>query len=161
VRDFLCTISDALRDLSLGDWLGIVTLAIVVVSLFLTIRWHRRTGHAELVAEQVSVYENPNAPAGWQFTVVVRNEGPAPAHKLEVWLTESDGTMLARRYPGDELVGPGERDALVGEPPREPQLGPFGRTPKLPTAGFPGAMHIWIGWQDVRKPQERDTGIRI
>jgi hypothetical protein len=83
-------VSAALADLSLG----IVTLVVVTASLFLTVRWHRREGHAEFVTEQIQVYEYPQARGGWRVMVIARNDGPAAGHDPAIWLVEKDTHVL-------------------------------------------------------------------
>ena len=156
MRDLLCRISDTLRDLSLGDWLGIATLALVIVSLYLTIRWHRRQGRAELVLdvqlwhdgkrESHRVYSNPNAPAGWQVTVCVRNRGAAPAREPAIWIVDSHGRSLTHRFRGyGETIESGAARRLGADLPEPPN----------------GSLQAWVGWEDARGQQEWDTGIRI
>jgi hypothetical protein len=123
----------ALAALGLGVWQGIVNAR----------RFKRddqrleRMGTADLIAESVDV--NPDE---LQVRVLVRNKGVGPAYAPYVFLVESDGLRT---------VGTAGRvDALA-----------MGQSEWL-TAGLEipadGPVQVWLGWEDVRGFQERDTG---
>jgi hypothetical protein len=137
----------ALALASVSLLIGSVALCVAIYQAVLNRRRYRREAGAEVICEEVRVYENPNAPAGWQTTVRLRNVGGATAFSPALWISDRSGSALTSRY--DERGGtlaPGEGGKLSAD---------------LPAAPTDGSMCVWICWEDGAGPHERDTGKRI
>ena len=106
-----------------------------------------REGRADVRADAIQVYDNPNVPvSGRQLTVTMRNAGAVTAYKPAVWIADEGGAPLTQKYGG---LGTLEQ----GDPAR---LG--AAQPPLPDDG---ALSVWIGWEDTLGTHEQDTGFRI
>jgi hypothetical protein len=76
------------------------TLLVAATTLGLNVRWRRRAGHAELVAESHLLNENQGVPSGWQVFVYVRNTGVAPAFEPDLWIEPGDSCERRNFPPG-------------------------------------------------------------
>ena len=137
-----------------GTWIiiGIASASLLVGGATLARSEYRawKAGSAELVVESLKMYDNPRVEAsGRQWTVSVRNEGPALAYDVEVWLADAEGVALNRHSP---FAGQGG-ELRVGEPVR--------LTRDLPAVAEDGTHQIWLGWRYARGPRTRDSGVRI
>jgi len=140
----MSTMAIVLASVSLA--VAVAALSVATHQAVLNRRRFRREGKADVKPEGLKVYENPNAPAGWQATVTVRNGGAATAFNPALWITDRAVEPLTHRFGGRGTLEPGEAAGLSADLPSPPQ---------------DGALHVWIGWEDARGPQERDTGYRI
>ena len=127
---------------------AIVTLIVTSTALWVALHersanqhQRRREGTAELEPRGTNLYENTNAPHGWQVTIYLHNKGPAIAHHVTAWLAAEHGAPLNRSNRNDSVY-PGESHNMGLDLPADPTV----------------PMNVWLGWQDVRGEQERDTG---
>jgi hypothetical protein len=127
----------------------VVALAALGVGIYevrLIRRRFRQEDVAELKCEDVAVYENPNAPAGWQVSVTVRNTGGSPANNPEVWDDEPSATEVVRRAIGiNDQLEPGQATRIRRDLRNPPD----------------GRERVWLTWNDSRGIQTRDSGFRI
>jgi hypothetical protein len=144
-----------LLALTTAETIGLVALGVTCATflvaastLFLNVRWRRRAGYANLVAEGHRLYENPKAPAGWQVIVNVRNSGVAPAYAPDLWIEPGNRYSYEDRRIGrqGEKLLPGEGARLFAD---------------LPSKPGDVEMHAMLGWEDSRGIQKRESGIPL
>jgi hypothetical protein len=141
------SLSAVLRDLSVSQAalvVGCATLLVASTTLALNIRWRRQAPRAKLIAESHTLYENPNAPAGWQVRVQVRNTGGAPANGPAIWVTERESDAEPPDFR-DGVLAPGEGVRMLRDLPREPG---------------DRKMRVMLCWDD-HGTHKRKSGIRI
>ena len=123
-------------------WLTFGPLIGLAVGLFGAYRWWVGR-QANVRVESYDIYENPNAPGGWQGRGQARNRGRATAYQVEYWIADTRRNELTRRFRGAARLDPGEPDSVGLD---------------LPHRGGTDDAFLWVGWGDARGRQERSTG---
>jgi hypothetical protein len=135
---------DRVHDLL--PYVPVISVVIGACIAVVTVRRWRHDRRGVLRAESIATHANPNAPAGWQTRVTVRNTGGATAYKTVLWIADHAGKPLTHRYTGVTKLEPGESDVIAAD---------------LPYPAGTGLQIPWMGWEDGQGSHERETRYRI